>query len=174
LVFLLAGEYDAGFHEHLATAHDLFASAESVQVCPPKTRLASLVEGRMPVAISCVTIPVDDLKKSLAFYRDGLGLTPEEMDEDHAAFDVDGVYLTLLDRSGFGAYVEQVGNRPASRGNAGMIISYFADSKADVDAIMARAQKAGATISAAHDDEDGYTGYFADPDGHTWEVLYAE
>jgi hypothetical protein len=128
----------------------------------------------MAVAISCVTIPVDDLKKSLAFYRDGLGLTPEEMDEDHAAFDVDGVYLTLLDRSGFGAYVEQVGNRPATRGNAGMIISYFADSKADVDAIMAKAQKAGATISAAHDDEDGYTGYFADPDGHTWEVLYAE
>ncbi len=128
----------------------------------------------MPVAISCVTIPVDDLKKSLAFYRDGLGLTLEEADEDHAAFDVDGVYLTLLDRSGFGAYVEQVGNRPATRGAASMIISYFADSKADVDAVMARAAKAGAAISPAHQDEEGYSGYFTDPDGHTWEVLYAE
>lgn len=127
----------------------------------------------MPLAISCVTIPVDDLKKSLVFYRDGLGLTPEEADDDHAAFDVDGVYLTLLDRSGFAAYVEQVGNRPAPRGNASMIISYFAESKADVDALMARAQKAGAAISPAHDDEEGYTGYFTDPDGHTWEVLYA-
>ena len=55
-----------------------------------------------------------------------------------------------------------------------MIISYFADSKADVDAVMAKAQKAGATISAARDDEEGYTGYFTDPDGHTWEVLFAE
>jgi len=128
----------------------------------------------MPVAISCVTVPVDDLKRSLAFYRDGLGLTPEEADEDHAAFDVEGVYLTLLDRSGFGAYVERVGNRPATRGAASMIISYFADSKADVDALMARAAKAGATISPAHDDEEGYSGYFTDPDGHTWEVLYAE
>ena len=104
----------------------------------------------MPVAISCVTIPVDDLKKSLAFYRDGLGLTPEETDEDHAAFDVDGVYLTLLDRSGFGAYVEQVGNRPAARGNAGMIISYFADSKADVDAIMERERQASDMIAAEY------------------------
>jgi hypothetical protein len=117
---------------------------------------------------------VDDLKKSLAFYRDGLGLTPEEADEDHAAFDVEGVYLTLLDRSGFGAYVEQVGNRPATRGAASMIISYFADSKADVDAVMARAGKAGAAVSPAHEDEEGYSGYFTDPDGHTWEVLYAE
>jgi predicted lactoylglutathione lyase len=128
----------------------------------------------MPAAISCVTVPVDDLQKSLAFYRDGLGLTPEEMDEDHAAFDLDGVYLTLLERTGFADYVARVGNRPAARGNAGMIISYFADSKGDVDAVMAKAQKAGATISAARDDEEGYTGYFTDPDGHTWEVLYAE
>ena len=40
----------------------------------------------MPAAISCVTVPVDDLQKSIAFYRDVLGLTPEEQDADHAAF----------------------------------------------------------------------------------------
>ena len=50
----------------------------------------------MPAAISCVTVPVDDLQKSIAFYRDGLGLAPEEQDADHAAFDLDGVYLVLL------------------------------------------------------------------------------
>src|SRR5262249_44630847 len=48
------------------------------------------VEGRMPAAISCVTVPVDDLQKSIAFYRDGLGLAVEESDEDHAVFDLDG------------------------------------------------------------------------------------
>ena len=67
----------------------------------------------MPAAISCVTIPVDDLQKSIAFYRDGLGLPAEETDEDHAVFDLDGVYLTLLDRSGFNAYVEPIGLRSA-------------------------------------------------------------
>ena len=56
----------------------------------------------MPAAISCVTVPVDDLQKSIAFYRDVLGLTAEEQDEDHAAFDADGVYFVLLNRSEFG------------------------------------------------------------------------
>jgi len=46
----------------------------------------------MPVAISCVTLPVDDLPKSLAFYQNVMGFQPDEQDEDHAAFDVDGVF----------------------------------------------------------------------------------
>src|SRR5690606_17363583 len=125
----------------------------------------------MAAAISCVTFPVDDLQKSIACYRDGLGLTVEEQDEEHAAFDLDGVYLVLLDRSEFGTYVEKVGFRAAARGSAETIISYFADSRADVDAVMAKAQAAGATISAASDEDGGYSGYFTDPDGHTWEVL---
>lgn len=125
----------------------------------------------MPAAISCVTFPVDDLQKSIAFYG-ALGLTPEEQDEEHASFDVDGVYLVLLDRSEFGTYVEKVGHRPAGRGAAETIVSYFAESRADVDALMAKAQGAGASISAASDDDGVYSGYFTDPDGHTWEVLF--
>lgn len=126
----------------------------------------------MPAAISCITLPVDDLQKSLAFYQNGLGLTPEEQDEEHAAFDVDGVYLVILDRSEFGTYVEKVGHRPAARGSAETIISYFTESKAEVDAIMTKAKGAGATVSAASDEDGVYSGYFTDPDGHTWEVLF--
>ncbi len=125
----------------------------------------------MPAAISCVTFPVDNLQKSLAFYK-GLGLTPEEQDADHAAFNLDGVYLVLLDRSEFGVYVESVGHRPAAKGQAETILSYFTESRGEVDALMAKAKAAGATISAAADDEDTYSGYFTDPDGHTWEVLH--
>ena len=128
----------------------------------------------MPAAISCVTIPVDDLQKSLAFYRDGLGLTPEDADADHAAFDLDGVYLTLLNRGDFGAYAETAGSSAAGRGSISVILSYFADSKAEVDDLIAKAQKAGGKVSPAADDEEGYTGYFSDPDGHTWEVLFAD
>ena len=126
----------------------------------------------MPAAISCVTVPVDDLQKSIAFYRDGLGLAPEEQDEDHAAFDLDGVYLVLLDRSEFGVYVETVGHRPAARGSAETILSYFAESRGDVDALLAKVKAIGATVSPAEDDEGIYSGYFTDPDGHTWEVLH--
>lgn len=126
----------------------------------------------MPAAISCVTVPVDDLQKSLAFYRDGLGLSPEEQDEDHVAFDLDGVYLVLLNRSDFGVYVESVGHRPAARGAAETILSYFAESRQEVDGLLAKAKSAGATVSPAEDDEGVYSGYFTDPDGHTWEVLH--
>lgn len=126
----------------------------------------------MPAAISCVTVPVDDLQKSIAFYRDGLGLTPEEQDADHAAYDLDGVYLVLMNRADFGDYVEGVGARPAVKGAAETILSYFTGSKGEVDQIMTKAQGAGATISPAEEDEGVYSGYFTDPDGHTWEVLY--
>ncbi|MBX3431670.1 MAG: VOC family protein [Hyphomonadaceae bacterium] len=126
----------------------------------------------MPAAISCVTVPVENLQKSIAFYRDGLGLTVEEQDEEHAAIDCDGVYLVLLERSEFGTYVERLGHRPAARGAAEAIISYFTESKSEVDAVMAQAQKAGAQIIAASDDDGVYSGYFTDPDGHTWEVLF--
>lgn len=126
----------------------------------------------MPAAISCVTFPVDDLQKAVSFYRDGLGLTVEETDEEHAAFDLDGVYLVVLDRSEFGTYVEKVGHRPAARGAAETIISYFADSKGDVDAFMAKAKAAGAQVTPASDEDGVYSGYFTDPDGHVWEVLF--
>ncbi len=126
----------------------------------------------MPAAISCVTVPVENLQKSIAFYRDGLGLSVEEQDEEHAAIDCDGVYLVLLERSEFGTYVERLGHRPASRGAAETIISYFTESKAEVDAVMAQAQKAGAQIVAASDEDGVYSGYVTDPDGHTWEVLF--
>ena len=125
----------------------------------------------MPAVISCVTVPVDDLQKSLSFYR-AIGLEPVENDEEHVGFDLDGVYFVLLDRSEFGTYVERVGHRPAARGAAETIISYFAESKAEVDQIIAKAQAAGATVSAARDEDYGYSGYFTDADGHTWEVLF--
>jgi predicted lactoylglutathione lyase len=126
----------------------------------------------MPAAISCVTIPVDDLKKSIAFYRDVMGFAVDDQDEMQVTLDADGVYLVLLERSEFGVYVESVGHRPASRGNAEVLLSYFTESKGEVDSLLAKAKGAGATTSSAEEDEGSYSGYFTDPDGHTWEVLF--
>ncbi len=126
----------------------------------------------MPAAISCVTFPVDDLQKSVAFYQNALGLAVEEHDEDSAIFDVDGISLTLMQRSEFGTYVERLGHRPATRGAAEMILSYFTESKSEVDTLMAQVQRAGAQVVAASDEDGVYSGYFTDPDGHTWEVLF--
>lgn len=125
----------------------------------------------MPAAISCVTLPVDDLNKSTAFYK-ALGLSPEEQDEDHVAFNLDGVYLVLLNRSEFGVYVEGVGHRAAGKGQSEAILSYFAESRGEVDQLIAKAKGAGAQATAPEDDEGVYSGYFTDPDGHAWEVLH--
>ena len=126
----------------------------------------------MPAGISCVTVPVDDLQKSIAFYSDVLGFAAEEQDEDHCAFDADGVYFVVLQRSEFGVYVEGLGHRPAGRGSAEAILSYFTESKGEVDALIAKAKGAGAVVTAPEDDDGVYSGYFTDPDGHTWEVLF--
>ncbi len=126
----------------------------------------------MPAAISCVTIPVDDLSKAVAFYKNGLGLSTEEQDEDHASFELDGVYLVLLNRSDLGVYVEDLSLRPAAKGQSGVILSYFTESRGEVDAVLAKVKGAGANVTAAEDDEGSYSGYFTDLDGNVWEVLY--
>ncbi len=125
----------------------------------------------MPAAISCVTLPVDDLQKSLGFYK-GLGLSVEEQDDDHAAFNLDGVYLVLINRGDFGDYAESVGQRAAGKGTMSAILSYFAESRGEVDQVLAKAKGAGGSTTAPEDDEGVYSGYFTDPDGHTWEVLH--
>jgi predicted lactoylglutathione lyase len=125
----------------------------------------------MPAAISCVTLPVDDLQKSLGFYK-GIGLSVEEQDADHAAFNLDGTYLVLLNRGDFGDYAEGAGQRAAGKGNVSAILSYFADSRGEVDSVLSKAKAAGGATTAAEDDEGVYSGYFTDPDGNTWEVLH--
>src|SRR5690606_8145296 len=102
-----------------------------------------------------------------------LGLTPEESDEDSAAFDLDGVYLVLLQRGEFGVYVESVGHGAAGKGSSETIVSYFTDSRGDVDALLAKAKAAGAgAVTPAEDGDGSHSGHFTDPDGHIWEVLY--
>lgn len=128
----------------------------------------------MSATISCVTLPVDDLAKSIAFYQ-GIGLSLEDggADEDQATFDVDGVQLVLMERGEFSTFTELTGNRPAARGTSSAIISYLAESKGDVDAFIAKVKSAGGHTNGAKDEDWGYAAYFADPDGHVWEVVHS-
>ena len=103
----------------------------------------------MPAAISCVTLPVDDLNKAVAFYSAALGVSPEDRDDDNASFDLDGVYLVLAQRAVF----EDLVDNPAPKGAASAMLSYFADSPAEVDAVLKAADAAGASVSDAEDDE---------------------
>lgn len=132
----------------------------------------------MKPRITLVTLGVDDLERSLRFYRDGLGLPTEGIvgqEFEHGAvafFDLQsGLMLALWPRRDIAhdAKIPQ-GVRSATE----FTIGHNVNSKAEVDAVMAQAKKAGAKIvkPAGETFWGGYAGYFQDPDEHVWEVAW--
>jgi len=123
--------------------------------------------------INCINLAVDELKKSLAFYKGGLGLPAQfsaglEDGADCTAFELAGdLWLVLMPRAEF-AKCTKIAHQPdAPRGSSECILSYFAASKEDVDVILKRGNAAGgAAPGEAEDQPSGYSGYFTDPDGH--------
>jgi catechol 2,3-dioxygenase-like lactoylglutathione lyase family enzyme len=134
--------------------------------------------------IDVITLAVGDLDSSLAFYRDGLGLeTPGVTgntfagDEANAAgaivmFRLRGdLMLALYPRSEL-AKDAGVPFGPPKTGE--MSIGHLVENRAEVDALLARAERAGATLTdQPHERPWGiYSGYFRDPDGHLWEIIW--
>lgn len=132
----------------------------------------------MKPRISVITLGVDDLDRALHFYRDGLGLRTEGVvgrEFAHGAvafFDLEGgLRLALWPRASIAA---DTGMAPAAAGPTGFTLGHNVASRAEVDAVMARALAAGARIvkPAAPTFWGGYAGYFQDPDGHVWEAVW--
>ncbi len=132
----------------------------------------------MQPRITVITLGVDDLEESLRFYREGLGLDSDGIvgtEFEHGAvcfFELaGGMKLALFPREDL-ALDAKVRLAPASPTE--FTLAQNVGSKAEVDAIMQQATKAGATITdPAHDRFwGGYSGYFQDPDGHLWEIAW--
>ncbi len=126
----------------------------------------------MRPSLTLVTLGVNDLPRSIAFYRDGLGWKTGSKTEDGVAFfQLSGVVLSLFPRS---ALAQDANQSPDGTGFKGITLAHNAKDEAEVDAMMVEAQKAGATIvkPAKKTFWGGYGGYFADPDGHLWEVAH--
>jgi catechol 2,3-dioxygenase-like lactoylglutathione lyase family enzyme len=128
--------------------------------------------------ITVLTLGVNDLEASLRFYRDGLGLATEGIVGQEfeygavAFFDLQpGLRLALWPR----ASIARDTGLPVQPSSAtDLTIGHNVNSKEEVDAVMAEAGRAGATIVKAAQDTfwGGYAGYFQDPDGHLWEVVW--
>jgi catechol 2,3-dioxygenase-like lactoylglutathione lyase family enzyme len=135
-------------------------------------------QNEMKPRITLITLGVDDLEKSLAFYRDGLGLPTEGIvgkEFEHGAvafFDLQsGLKLAIWPRRDI---AHDAGIPAAARSPTEFTIGHNVGSKKEVDAVMEQAGKAGASITKAAQDTfwGGYAGYFQDPDGHLWEVAW--
>ena len=132
----------------------------------------------MKPRITVITLGVDDLERSLKFYRDGLGLPTQGIvgkEFVHGAvafFDLQsGLKLAIWDRKDIAheAKVPQGAPSPTE-----FTIGHNVGSKKEVDAVMEQAKSAGAAIiKPAHATFwGGYAGYFQDPDKHLWEVVW--
>lgn len=128
--------------------------------------------------ISVITICVDDLDRSLEFYRDGLGLRTEGIVGGQfqygavAFFDLEaGLKLAIWPRT---SLVHDSGIAPGRSSATEFSIGHNVSSKTEVDAVMEQAERAGAIIvkPAQNTFWGGYAGYFQDPDEHLWEVVW--
>jgi uncharacterized protein len=132
----------------------------------------------MKPRITVLTLGTDDLQRSLRFYRDGLGLPTEgiigqEFEYGAVAFFQleGGLMLALWPRTSI-ARDTGLSLQPASMTE--FTIGHNVGSRREVDSVMQQAKTAGADIAKPASDTfwGGYAGYFRDPDGHLWEVVW--
>jgi catechol 2,3-dioxygenase-like lactoylglutathione lyase family enzyme len=125
-----------------------------------------------------LTLGVDDLERSLAFYRDGLGLPTKGIvgkEFEHGTvvfFDLNhGIKLALYARKdlAWDAHTPLTLPSPTE-----FSVGYNVGKKEEVDELLDLARKAGATITRPAEEAfwGGYRGYFQDPDGHLWEIVW--
>ncbi|MCW5654461.1 VOC family protein [Hydrogenophaga sp.] len=133
----------------------------------------------MEPRITVITLGVDDLERAVAFYRDGLGWPTQgiigtEFENGAVAFFSlqGGLRLALWPRRSLAADTGLPPQQPTSA--LEVSLGHNVDSRDAVDTLMRRAAQAGArTVKPAQDTfYGGYAGYFLDPEGHLWEVVF--
>lgn len=125
----------------------------------------------MEARVHLITLGVEDLERSLRFYRGGLGWKVSGASTEEIAFlRAGGVVLALFPREELAADAN-VG--PEGHGFRGIALAQNVAERDGVDEVLEEAVSAGATlVKAAEDAVFGRSGYFADPDGHLWEVAW--
>jgi uncharacterized protein len=132
----------------------------------------------MQPRITVITIGVHDLERAVAFYRDGLGLPTKGIvgqEHDHGAvafFDMQhGVKLALWP---YVSIEHDTGLKMTRHNPAEFTLGHNVNSKDEVDAVFRTAMDAGASAVKTPLDAfwGGYAGYFQDPDGHLWEIVW--
>lgn len=125
----------------------------------------------MKQTLTLVTLASNDLQRSLAFYRDGLGWTPHFVNDDVAFFQMNGIVFSLLSKS---VLEEDFGGK-VQMGGKSIGLAHNVPSRDEVDATLAKISNVngGAVIFQPIERVwGGYSGYFEDPDGHLWEVAW--
>ena len=125
----------------------------------------------MEPRISTLTLGVADLERSVRFYQEGLGLPRRESPPEIAFFTMGNTWLSLYARE---ALAEDAGVPADGRGFPGFSIGHTVSTREEVDRVLAAALAAGAKLTSPAQDRfwGGYSGYFRDPDGYSWEIVW--
>lgn len=126
----------------------------------------------MDKRVGTITLGVRDLARARRFYEDGLGWTRDGGESDIAFYQCNGFVFGLYEWPAFAKHAglpEAVA--PGFRGSA---LGYCTRTRAEVDATVAAAEKAGAIVTVRPRDAfwGGYNAYLTDPDGHLWEIAW--
>ena len=126
---------------------------------------------RVEPRISLITLGVRDVARARAFYESLGFVASSASNESVAFFRVGGAALGLF---GWDALAQDAGVPPSGDGFRAVTLAHNVRDRSDVATVLAAAEAAGArVVTPAHDVFwGGHNGYFADPDGHLWEVAW--
>lgn len=127
----------------------------------------------MKPKISTICLGVRDVRRSIAFYRDGLGFEPHNYTDgdDHVMLRLEGAWLSLYPHD---LLAEDATVSPEGSGFPGFTLAHNVKSPEEADEVFAHAIRCGAKAVKPPQKVfwGGYSGYFADPDGFLWEVCH--
>ena len=125
----------------------------------------------MKANVTLITLTVADVAKATRFYENLDFVKSRESQEEVSFFRAGGIVLSLWNRK---AQLEDANAGALWNGNGGIVVAQNVASEAEVDAVMGKAKAAGARILKPGTKTfwGGYNGYFADPDGHLWEIAH--
>jgi catechol 2,3-dioxygenase-like lactoylglutathione lyase family enzyme len=123
--------------------------------------------------VTVITLGVNSLEKSTAFYRSVFGISPNGDYEGVAFFELPGTWVTLYPRAKLAEEISPALS-PAPGGFSGVTLAYNARDREEVLALFDLARDAGATIVKPPHETfwGGFSGYFADPDSYFWEIAW--
>ena len=131
----------------------------------------------MEQRVTMISLGVADLNRAVVFYETLVGWTKSPGPAGIAFFDLGGIVFSLYPHDDLAKDMNQ--DMKISAGNGftgyrGFALAHNARSKAQVDEIFSRLKQFGATIIKEPEEGfwGGYSGYFADPDGHAWEIAF--
>lgn len=132
----------------------------------------------MNIRTTVVCLPVRNLDKTLAFYQNAFDFSGIQIDEGIIALELPNLSLFLMEKDAFETYSKKAGRGAQfPNHNAGVVISCAMETKEEVDTILENVPKYGGSVpnkAAMDETSGGYTGYFSDPDGHLWELVYPQ